>query len=82
MRPRLIIVAALMATASPALAGCGGEQNDETSTASATEQDGESKRVVIEAADGAFDAQAIYENAAAGRRTCSVAAARARAPGS
>ncbi|MCD6016397.1 MAG: hypothetical protein K0R88_2481 [Solirubrobacterales bacterium] len=66
MRPRLIIVAALVATASPALAACGGEQNDETSTASAIEQDGESKRVVIEAADGAFDAQAIYENAAAG----------------
>jgi 2-alkenal reductase len=66
MRHRLIIVAFLLATASPALAACGGEETDETAAATATEQDGESKRVVIEAAGGAFDAQAIYENAAAG----------------
>ncbi len=50
------------------LAGCGDEEPAATETVAESGQatDGESKRVVIQAEEGAFDAQTIYENAAAG----------------
>ena len=63
--PRLLALAGLAAAI--VAAGCGGESTV-TVTESATEtQDAEaSRRVVIEAQDGAFDSRTIYENAAPG----------------
>jgi len=59
---RRLTLAALAATF--ALAGCG-DDSTVTVTQPAAETEG-SKRVVIEAQDGAFDSQTIYENAAPG----------------
>ena len=60
-----LALAALAATF--ALAGCGDDSTvTVTQPAAETQPDEGSKRVVIEAQDGAFDSQTIYENAAPG----------------
>jgi S1-C subfamily serine protease len=56
---------ALIAAAAVAIAACGDEE-PEAPAVSTTEESGDTKRVVIEPAEGAFDAQTIYENAAEG----------------
>ncbi|MET0730673.1 MAG: trypsin-like peptidase domain-containing protein, partial [Solirubrobacterales bacterium] len=45
---------------------CGQEEPEAPAVSSTTDEQGDSKRIVIEAEDGAFDAQTIYENAAEG----------------
>ena len=60
---------ALAAAALLGVAACGDEDSTEATTEAtppAAETTGDAKRVVIEAADGAFDSQTIYENAAPG----------------
>jgi S1-C subfamily serine protease len=62
-----VVAAAILAAGSLGLAACGGDETTTVTAAQTTTTEGEgSKRVVIEAADGAFDAQTIYENAAPG----------------
>ncbi len=64
MRSPVTALAVLLA-AVLLVAGCGGSDSTTTVTAGASETDGgDGQRVVIEAEDGAFDARAIYENAA------------------
>ncbi len=56
----------LLAAASLALAACGGDDAPESAVAPPDHPPADQKRVVVEAPQGAFDSQAIYENAAAG----------------
>jgi S1-C subfamily serine protease len=56
---------ALLALGAVALAACG-DEDSEPAAEPAIAAEGDTKRVVIEAADGAFDAQTIYEQAAPG----------------
>jgi 2-alkenal reductase len=65
VRSARIAVLTLLAVGTLALAACG-DEDAETAAEPATAPEGDAKRVVIEAADGAFDAQTIYEQAAAG----------------
>jgi S1-C subfamily serine protease len=59
------MVALALAAAALLGAACGDEDSPEAA-GSAEDAGGEERRVVIEAAEGAFDAQTIYENAAPG----------------
>jgi S1-C subfamily serine protease len=61
-----IVVMAMLAAAALALAACGDDGETVTVTDTTAEAAADSKRVVIEAQDGAFDSQAIYEQAAPG----------------
>jgi S1-C subfamily serine protease len=58
-------VPALLAATALALAACGDEEPEEVA-GSTTVQEGDTRRVVIDAAEGAFDAQSIYESVADG----------------
>jgi S1-C subfamily serine protease len=65
------LLAALLATALVGLAACGDEEPESASTEAESEGGGgggggDERRVVIQAENGAFDAQAIYESAAPG----------------
>jgi S1-C subfamily serine protease len=64
-RRRQSALAALAAAGALLLAGCG-EEESPTAAAAPDEQGDIAKRVVVEAADGAFDSQTIYENASPG----------------
>jgi S1-C subfamily serine protease len=57
---------AMLAAAGLALAACADDGETVTVTDTTAETAADSKRVVIEAEDGAFDSQAIYEQAAPG----------------
>ena len=62
---RLLALAGLAAAV--AAAGCGSDSTvTVTEEATGTQEAGDSRRVVIEAQDGAFDSRTIYENAAPG----------------
>jgi S1-C subfamily serine protease len=59
--------AAAILAAALALAACGDEEGEDTGgTASVSDSEGRTERLVIEAEEGAFDPQAIYERAAPG----------------
>jgi S1-C subfamily serine protease len=60
-----IAVLTLLAVGALALAACG-DEDTEPAAEPTTAAEGDTKRVVIEAEDGAFDAQTIYEQAAPG----------------
>jgi S1-C subfamily serine protease len=65
-RPRPLL-AVLLAAALIGLAACGDEEPQGAATEAESEGDGgEARRVVIQAEDGAFDAQAIFESAGPG----------------
>ena len=66
MRPARIAAVTLIAAASVAIAACGDEESVAPPISSTTDEQDDAKRVVIEAEDGAFDAQTIYETAAEG----------------
>ena len=66
MRRARIAAVTLMAAASVAIAACGDEESVAPPISSTTDEQDDAKRVVIEAEDGAFDAQTIYETAAEG----------------
>ena len=66
MRRVRIAAVTLIAATSVAIAACGEEEPEAPAVSSTTDEQGDSTRVVIEAEDGAFDAQTIYENAAEG----------------
>jgi S1-C subfamily serine protease len=57
---------AVLAAAVLGLAACGDEEPEEAAVTATTEEEGDARRVVIEAAEGAFDSQAIYDSAADG----------------
>lgn len=59
-----VIVPLLAAAVALALIGCGGDDNGQDSSSAAANE--EAKRVVVEAQEGAFDAQAIYDAVAPG----------------
>ena len=66
MRRARIAAVTLIAAASVAIAACGDEEPVAPAISSTTDEQDDAKRVVIEAEDGAFDAQTIYETAAEG----------------
>jgi len=66
MRRAQIAAVTLIAAASVASAACGDEESVAPPISSTTDEQDDAKRVVIEAEDGAFDAQTIYETAAEG----------------
>ena len=66
MRRARIAAVTLIAAASVAIAACGDEESVAPPISSTTDEQDDAKRVVIEAEDGAFDAQTIYETAAEG----------------
>ena len=66
MRRARIAAVSLIAAASVAIAACGDEERVAPAIAPTTDEQDDAKRVVIEAEDGAFDAQTIYETAAEG----------------
>jgi S1-C subfamily serine protease len=66
MRRAQIAAVTLIAAASVAIAACGDEESVAPAISSTTDEQDDAKRVVIEAEDGAFDAQTIYETAAEG----------------
>ena len=66
MRRARIAAVSLIAAASVAIAACGDEERVAPAISPGTDEQDDAKRVVIEAEDGAFDAQTIYETAAEG----------------
>ena len=70
MRARIALAAVAIA-AVLAVAGCGGDDGDVTTTVNGTAQEGGNGQLVIEADRGAFNAQAVYESAAPGVVTIS-----------
>ena len=66
MRRARIAAVTLIAAASVAIAACGDEESVAPPISPTTDEQDDAKRVVIEAEDGAFDAQTIYETAAEG----------------
>jgi S1-C subfamily serine protease len=63
---RLALGFLLVALAALVFAACGDDDSDSAGDEPAASQEGDTKRVVVEAQDGAFDSQTIYEAAAPG----------------
>ena len=66
MRRARIAAVTVIAAASVTIAACGDEEPVAPAISPTTDEEDDAKRVVIEAEDGAFDAQTIYETAAEG----------------
>jgi S1-C subfamily serine protease len=66
LRTKLALGTLLVALAGLILAACGDDDSDSAGDEPTASQEGDTKRVVVEAQDGAFDGQTIYDAAAPG----------------